>query len=296
MNRISVLFSILLLLFFLDGFGQPDFSSLEVKKPAKYENRILGSEKTDTKKFTKSRRFVQNMVTHYNYYYNANNKLNEIIARAKAGYKEDYTRLLPFYNYTLEMTSKDRKELDSVIFKCTNGLLIHDLRNDWSDNLFMLMGKAYYFRNMLDSAHITFQFVNYQYSPREEGGYHKTIGSNANADEGGNAFTVSTVEKRNVPQKILTLPPSRNESLIWLTKTYIAQNAYAQAASMIEILKQDPQFPERLKGDLNEVQAWMFYKQEMYDSSAIFLEKALPNALDNQEKSRWEYLIAQMYE
>jgi hypothetical protein len=295
-NRISALFSLLLLFLSLDGFGQPEYSALEVKKPAKYEERVLGAEKTDTKKFTTTRHFIQNTVTHYNYYYNANNKLNEVLATSKFLFKDDYTKLLSFYNYTLDLTSKNRRELDSVIYKCTNGLLIHDLRNDWSDNLYMLLGKAYYFRNLLDSAHITFQFVNFQYAPKEKGGYYKPIGSNANADEGGNAFSISTLEKRNLPKKILTLPPSRNESFIWLTKTYIAQNKFPQAGVLIEILKHDPQFPARLQPDLEEAQAWLFYKQEMYDSSAGHLVKALPNALDNEEKSRWEYLIAQMYE
>ncbi len=65
---------------------------------------------------------------------------------------------------------------------------------------------------------------------------------------------------------------------------------------MIDILRHDPLFPKRLQGDLNEVQAWWFYKEQQYDSSAFYLEKALVNAADKPEQSRWEYLIGQMYE
>ena len=154
-NRITALFSILLCLFFLDSFGQPDITTMDIKKPAKYENRVLGAEKSATTKFTKVRRFMQDNITHYNYYYNANNKINEVLARAKSRHFDDYTKLLSFYNYSLDVTAKDRRELDSVIYKCTTGILVHDLRNDWIDNLYMLIGRSYYFRNMPDSAYIS---------------------------------------------------------------------------------------------------------------------------------------------
>ena len=42
---------------------------LEKDKPEKFKNKTLKSEKTGNKKFTLPRRFIQNTVTHYNYYY-----------------------------------------------------------------------------------------------------------------------------------------------------------------------------------------------------------------------------------
>lgn len=269
----------------------------ELKKPQKFENRILASEKSNTgKNIKKPRRFVQNTITHYNYYFNANVKLNTIIARAKTQNRDDYTRLLPFYNYSLDATSAQKKELDSVIYKCTMGILIHDTRNDWIDNLYMLIGKTYYLKKDFDSAYITFQFINYAFAPKEEDGYDKPIGSNANKEEGGSADIVSTKEKRNILQKAFSLPPSRNESLIWKIRTYLAKDQFPEASSLIEILRRDPQFPERLQPSLNEVRAHWFYKQNIYDSAAFFLEKALPATENNEEEARWEYLIAQLYE
>ncbi len=269
---------------------------MDIKKPEKYENDRLGAEKTEETKFKIPRHFIQNTITHYNYYFNANVKLNQVIAYARAQYKDDYNKLLSFYDYPLDLTAKNKRELDSIIYKCTAGILNHDLRNDWIDNLYMLMGKAFYFRNQLDSAYITFQFVNYAFSPKEEGGYDKPIGSNASNDEGGNSLIVATKEKTNVLKKTFSLPPSRNESFIWQVKTYIANNQLPEAAGLIEVLKQDPQFPLRLQTDLQEVQALLFYTQNIYDSAAAHLIKALPGEPDKQEKYRWEYLIAQLYE
>jgi tetratricopeptide (TPR) repeat protein len=283
---------LLVVLWFPDLYGQPVLPS-DLKKPKKYENRKLGSEKSSEKKFKLPRKFIQNTVTHYNWYFNANERLKQVIERAKLAHKEDYSQLLPFYNYSIEQTSAD-KELDSVIIKSNAGILIHDLRNSWIDNLYMLMGKAYYFRNNLDSAYLTFQYINYAFSKKEKDGYDIPIGSNAT--EGGTALSVSTKEKNSVVNKALTTPPSRNESFIWQIKTYIARDMMPEAVALIETIKHDPVFPERLETDLNEVQALYFYQRENYDSAAFYLERALGNAESRQEAARWEYLIGQLYE
>ena len=290
--RLSIFFW---LVFCLEGYCQEGID-YDLKKPVKYEERTLGYERTYDTKFKAPRHFIQNTVTHYNYYFNANNKLNAVITRAKSQFRDDFTRLLPFYNYTLDATSRDRRELDSVIDKANTGILIHDLRNDWIDNLYMLMGKAYYFKKLFDSAYITFQFVNFAFAPKEKDGYSKPIGSNVDLEQGGTALTISTKEKTNILKKAFSLPPSRNESLIWQIRTYMASDKFNQAAVLTEILKQDPQFPSRLQPDLQEVQALWYYRQNMYDSSAVHLEKALSNATTVNEQARWEYLIAQLYE
>lgn len=273
--------------------GQPSIG-FDLKKPEKFENKILGSEKTGDKKFNFPRRVIQNTVTHYNWHFNAETRLNEIINRAKSLHLDDYSQLLPFYNYSIESTVRDSAELDSVLYKANAGILIHDLRNAWIDNLYMLMGKAYFLKNELDSAYLTFQYINYAFAPKEEDGYDKPIGSNAT--EGGNAFSISTKENNTLLRKVVSTPPSRNESFIWQIKTYIENGDFAEAAGLIETLRTDPAFPERLDTDLNEVRALWFYKRQMYDSAAFYLEHSLANAANKNEQSRWEYLIAQLYE
>lgn len=277
-----------------ESSAQQPLLSFDLKgKPKKYEDKKLRSEKTGEKKWKFPRTFTQNGVTKFNWHFNANARLEEIIARAKASHKDDYTQLLSFYNYSLRQTSQDR-DLDSVIHKANTGILIHDLRTSWTDNLYMLMGQAYYYKNILDTAYLTFQYINYIFSPREKDGYDIPIGSNAT--EGGNAFSISTKEKTDLAHKVWSRPPSRNESFIWQIRTYLANDETPEAGGLIETLKHDPNFPKRLQTDLYEMQSLYFYKQELYDSAAFYLEKALPNAANSSEKARWEYLIAQLYE
>lgn len=268
--------------------------SLEVKKPEPYEERVLKAEKTPTdKKIKAPKRFFQNLTTHYNYFFNANNKLNEVIERAKANHKDDYSVLLPFYNYSLDATAGDEMELDSVIYKSQTGLVMHDLRSDWADNMYMLWGASYYFQKQFDSASLMFQFINYAFAEKEKDGYYKYIGSRM---DGNNALSISTKENNSLVKKVFSTSPSRNDAFIWQIRSLIELGNLTEAGSLIVTLKNDPNFPERLDNELEEVQAYWFYKQEMWDSSATHLLNALDVAKNKQEKARWEYLAAQMFE
>ena len=232
---------------------------LNMKKPKKFEERKLGSEKMADKKFTIVRRLFQNTYTHYNYYFNANEKLKEIIAENSEQHKDDFTELLPFYPYSLDQTSKS-SYLDSILQTGTAGILLHDLRNDWIDNMYMVIGKAYLLRKDFDSAAMTFQYINTAFAPREKDGYEKTIGSNE--DGKGSALSIATPEKRNLVKKALSAPPSRNESFLWLARTLVEKGDYLGASSLLNTLRNDPLFPERLKEEMGETYAYLFYKTE----------------------------------
>ncbi|HEY0433771.1 MAG TPA: hypothetical protein VGC95_07865, partial [Chitinophagaceae bacterium] len=274
------------------SYGQLGFS-FDIPKPKQYEERQLKSERSTQKKFTVPRRFFQNTLSHYNYFFNANNKLNEIVDRAKQSHHDDFTQLLSFYNYDLDETARDSLQLDSVIYKATSGIVLHDLRSSWADNLYLLWGAAHYLQKQFDSAYLTFQFINYAFAPKEKDGYYQYIGSNR---DGNSAISISTNEKRNLPKKVFSRPPSRNEAFIWQVRNYLAWGQYPEAASLIATLKEDPVFPSRLDNDLEEVQALYFYKQNQWDSSAAHLVNALGNATTPQEHARWEFLAAQLYE
>ncbi len=269
--------------------AQPN-TSIELTKPEKYQSRLLPAEKSGNKKFTIPKRIYNNTVSHYNYYYNASVKLNDIILSAKSQYKDDYTQLLSFYNYSLNETAKG--QIDSVIYKCTAGILLHDLRSDWVDQLYLLMGNAYMHRKDFDSASLIFNYINYAFATKDEG-YDLPIGSNISSK--GGSFSVSTDEKRNFWKKISSPKPARNESFLYQSRNFIEQDKLAEAEALLQILAADKFFPERLKTTWNEYNAYLLYNEKQYDSAAFYLSKALPNAPSKFETARWEYLIAQMY-
>ncbi len=267
---------------------------LRLDKPAEYRDRELRGEKTPQKKIRVPQRILQNTITRYNYFFNASNKLNEVINRAKLAFQDDYTKLLPFYNYTLEKTAEDGIQLDSIIWKSNSGIVLHDLRSDWTDDLYLLWGASYYFQRKFDSARILFQFINYSYAQRDKYGNTRAIGS---AQDRNNALSISTPEKRGIMRKMISgPPPRRNDAFIWQVRNYIADQKLAEAASLIEALRRDPVFPERLREELHEVQAWWYYQQQNWDSAAHHLSLALGQASSQNERARWEYLLGQLYE
>ncbi len=274
----------------LDPFGSE-------KKPKEYEERKLPSERTGEKKWTKFRKFLQSNTTRYNYYFNADQLLTKVIDYAKDSHKDNYGKLLSFYPYTLEATAAQTVPLDSVIYKSNAGILLHDLRSTFVDDMYLLMGKAYFLKGDIDSAALTFQFINFSLYPRKKGedDYGRVVGGRESAEEG--TLSIANKEKkRTIPKKIFTIPPTRNDALIWLTRSYIEKDAYGDAAGLINILEQDKNLPKRLKDDLAQVKAYWFYRQDRWDSTATYLREALSTAETKQDLARWEYLLAQLYE
>jgi len=120
-NRVFLLAALFALLTFHANrvFAQPawtvDLLDKEGNKPAQYEDKQLGSEKAADKKFTRFRHFVQNTIVHFNYYYDANNRINLVIEEATLANHDDYSQLLSFYPYSLSNTLNYKKDL----FYCT---------------------------------------------------------------------------------------------------------------------------------------------------------------------------------
>jgi len=270
--------------------AQP-YTGISLQKNKPYTERLLPAEKTGEKGFRLPKRIFNNTVTRYNYVFNATMRLEGIIERATEKQIENYAALLPFYPYSLETTAKD--EIDTIIYKCTAGILLHDLRSDWVDNLYIILGKAYLHRQDYDSAIGVFKYVNYAFAPKDEGS-DIPIGSNISNANG--VFTISTDEKRNIWKKITTTLPSRNESFLWMIRTYLEQNKQSEAAGLMALLRTDKIFPARLIPALDELAAYSNYKGERYEQAATILAKTIPFAESKKEKSRKAYLTAQLFE
>src|SRR5262245_4570759 len=118
----SNLLLLLLCFTFFQAHAQQGFS-FDIKKPEQFDDRVLASEKSESKKFGVSKRFIQNTITHYNYFFNANNKLNEVLDIAKAAHYDEFTELLSFYNYSLDETAANSEQLDSILYKTTTGIV-----------------------------------------------------------------------------------------------------------------------------------------------------------------------------
>jgi hypothetical protein len=289
LSRHTCLLSLFAVFLTLSAYAQPGFK-VDIEKPAPYQERKLKSEKTGDGKLKGPKRVMQNLTTRFNYYFNANNKLNEVIERAKEGHKDDYAELLSFYNYDLAATAADSAQLDSVIYKSRTGLANHDLRNEWTDELYLLWATSWHLQKKFDSASMMLQFINYAYAPKFEDGYFKPIGTNTT---GAKELSIATKEEKKF---LHNNNISRNQSFLWQVRTLIEMDDMTGAGSLITTLKRDPVFPERLHNTLDEIEAYWWYRQQRWDSAAVHLTAAIKGDYPKLEKARWRYLIAQMLE
>lgn len=289
-SHIHALIAVLLLVSFsITSLAQPGFT-VDIKKEKPFEERKLKAEKTGEGKLKTVKRIFQNTTTRFNYYFNASNKFNEVLDRAKAQHKDDFSQLLPFYNYNLDVTAADSIQLDSVIYKCRTGIVNHDLRNEWIDELYLLWAASWHLEKKLDSASMMLQFINYAYAPQEEYGFYSYIGSRK---EGAQELSIATKEDK---QFLHSNTFSRNNAFIWQIRTLVELGNFASSGSLITTLKRDPNFPERLQNALEEAEAYWYYKQARWDSAAAYLIAAVDGAGSSAEKARWEYLAAQLLE
>jgi hypothetical protein len=251
----------------------------EIEKPLPYE-RLLD------KKYTLGRRAYQNTVSQFNYLFNAEISLNEIIQKARAFHEDDYAELLPFYDYDLSITAKE--SIDSIIYRCNANIVLHDLRSNYVDDAYLLLAKSYLFHKNFDTAASILQFINYSFYDKEAGA-DQPIGSNLNKS---GKFSIASVEDNRAWEN----KNIRNESMIWQARNYFEAGEINEGISLLQLLKTDAGFPKRLHPFLYEQLAYGYYLSGINDSAANYLIKGIENAQDLLTKARWSYLIAQLYE
>ena len=253
---------------------------LEIEKPLPYE-RLLN------KKYTLGRRAYQNTVSQFNFLFNAQEELNNNILKARNDFADDYTSLLNFYDYDLSTISKF--SIDSIIYRCNANIVLHDLRSNWVDDAYLLLAKAYLFHKNFDTAGSILQFINFSFDDKENG-MDMPIGSNLRNTKG--KFSIATNENNRFFENLNV----RNESMIWQARNYFEKEEYNEGISLLQLLENDAVFPKRLYPFLQEQLSYGYYLMEMYEKSALALEKGIENAPDETAKTRWYYLLGQLWQ
>lgn len=242
------------------------------------------------KKYTLTRRLYQNLITRFNSYYNAKTKLGLILEQAEKAHHDNFDSLLSIHPYAPQDFSAMGGNLDSVIYTASYGIQIHDPRSKWIDNLYLIAGKAYYFKKDYANAVKAFKYIIRNEGAKTKEGEAALIGSRAEVPE--TQISVATPEKK----KLFYHRPSRNDAFIWLIRTYTDSGAYDQAISLLSVLHSDPQFPARLQKSLAVAAARLYFRQGLFAKGIPSLEKAAGLEHRGRLKARWEFLLGQLEE
>lgn len=258
------------------------------EEDSSWMNRPVPAAVLAKKKFTLSRRLYQNLITRFNSYYHAKTELGHVLEEAGKVHHDNFDSLLSIYPYSPGDFRSMATNLDSVIYNASYGIEVHDPRSKWIDNLYLIAGKAYYFKQDYANAVKAFKYIIRNEGPKTKEGDAAVIGSRSDVPLA--QISVATPEKK----KLFYHRPSRNDAFIWLIRTYIDSGAYDQANSLLQVLKADPRFPDRLQVALNIADARLYFRQGLFTKGLPFLEKAASLQDKGRIKARWEFLLAQL--
>jgi tetratricopeptide (TPR) repeat protein len=234
-----------------------------------------------TRKNTIISRSYHSLTAKYNVLFNGNESFKKGIARYNAAYKDDYSRILPVFNYgDKEIAPTISSEMDVAIKKSMKCVSMHSIKakpktkkgerltpkekeyynkneyNRWIDEAYLLMGRSYFYELNFDKAAETFTFVIREF-PKEYSSY--------------------------VAQ-------------IWMARVNCEKQEYRDAERTITQLETDKKFPKKLKLDLYATAAHVALKQGQFPQATKSLEKALPLVKHRKTKLRYLYILAQLYQ
>lgn len=255
--------------------------ALHEKKTEEWTN-----DKLLKRKWIITRRIYQNTVTRYNSYYHAKKRYDESVQKIVKENKDDFTKPINLYPYDNDKAGNAVSgNMDSVIKKASYSTQIHDPRSKWFDNLYLLMAKAYFLKGDYDGAITTCTFIinEYKETPKKS---KRSIDTSA---------SIATKEKG---KKLITFfkhKPIRNEAILLLINGYIQTEQYGEALTMITLLEKDKVLPKKYLPDLMLSKAYLSLKQNNRDEAIKALEIALKSKVPSKQKSRAQFLLAQLY-
>lgn len=234
-----------------------------------------------TQKNTSISRTYHNITLKYNVYFNGNEAYKRGINRIYSQNKDNYNDILPvFVDSKEDLSSSASGEMDKAIQKASKGIKMHSITakpekkrsgsmskkeqefykqseyNKWIDDAHLLMGKAYFIKRDYIQARHNFDFIIRQF-PNEDIKY---------------------------------------DAYLYLVRTFSEQGYFKDAKETLDLIEAQKDLPKKYFGQFNAVYADYYLKQKQYESAILKLEETVKYTKKRQEKFRYTYILAQIYE
>jgi len=272
----------------------------EQKQQLAFELKIKKKQKAYTNESMLKRRWgiprqiVQNTFTHYNYYFNADRKMDEAVANMLRTKKDNYDSLLALFPFNPDRDSSLLSaDMDSIIYKASMGIQIHDPRTKWGDDLYLLLGQAYFYKGNYKEASASFRYI---LSLRDKRKKKPNQSESLYTKKSGKGLSIAEENKKGV-LAFLQHRSVHNESLLWLSRTYTQMKQEGNAESVIDLLETDPNFPKDLQGRLALEKAFIYLGQKDYKAAAAQLViVADDNKMPDWVRMRSAFIAGQIQE
>ncbi|RMD72976.1 MAG: gliding motility protein, partial [Bacteroidetes bacterium] len=110
-------------------------------------------------------KLYENTTARYNGYYNATVLLQESLLALEQQHQDNYNALLPLYPYmAVDNARSVSSQLDEAIKKVSTVVALHR-SSRWTDDCYLLMGKAQFLKQDYESAEETLEYLVEEFPP-----------------------------------------------------------------------------------------------------------------------------------
>lgn len=195
-----------------------------------------------------------NTVARYNYFYNAQLRVNTAQMNTALAHKNNFDEIIHLFPFSTQDELKANVPvMDEAIKKCTH-ILTRRQTSKWIDDSYLLLGRANFFKGDFYSAQDAFDYITATFKDK----------------------------------------PIRFEAEIWNIKALQMLGKYDESVALSSIILNDPALPEKFQKDLHLLQAEGLIFQEKYELAYISLKKALPNLNKLDYKYRVYFVAGQL--
>lgn len=257
---------------------------------------------------------------HYNTYFNAEETYKLVIAGIEQNRREDYDTIIPIYAYgSLEDTRGMSSDFQRVVEKAELVVQTHQQKttnknykkNDdntltnWGDDALLIMAKAYYMMGDYENAINSLRYITAYFPENVDARTKEKIKKERNnkkkkAKEKKQEKKLIQKEKKGEdirPSKTLFQHEGANsEALVWLARTYAAQEKYTEAEAIFTHIQSDKKFFKDYDSHVAVAKADYYLKQNKPELAIPAIEYALTFKNKKKYKARYRFLLAQLYQ
>ncbi|MBA3649376.1 MAG: tetratricopeptide repeat protein [Chitinophagales bacterium] len=260
-------------------------------------------------------RVYQNTTAHYNGFYYAKLKLTEAENQMITSRKYNFDQLLPLFKVGNPDDAAGNNDMDSVIRRLTIVVKLHP-DSKWTDDAYLNIGKAYYYKKNYEAALATFQYVSGKFGDKKaltEASNNKKTSTPSKSGSHGKPQSAAQKQKaaedaeaKEAAKTQASLPssssggllkhtPVHDEDLFWMARTFTNLGQFSDAQSVLSFMK-NKSLPVNLKEEYGVVQTNLFIEQKQYTNAIEPLKSAIASAKDHKDKTRYTYVLAQLYQ
>lgn len=271
-----------------------------------------------------ARQTYHNITARNNAYFNGDQKLKSIQRNVAASCQDKFDTLLVLRTERQPQLAKTYgTDLDEVIKKASYAIKRHE-SSRWTDDSYLLVGKAYFLKANYDAALEAFKYINTEFKDgvkksdkkkkddkkkkkKNKSSKKKKKKSSAKkpvpvkADVKTQSQTVTSAaageqKKKSSLLQLLKPAPVRSQALIWMVDTYTEQAKYKEADAVITLIEAEESFPKKLKRELAVSKAHLAIRRGSPERAVQPLTQAITFSKKKKYKARYYYVLGQIYE